>query len=272
MKIAALAVLVLGLIASAARAVDVTSCGQVVPANEVGTLTGSLDCSGAASGSKGVVLEQRASLALNGNSITSPPAGTSVSCDGTRCAVSGPGVLLSPYINPGVGISALKNVKVSGNIEINGNTVGISATGGRVTASDTFLSNSGDGIVAKKVNGRDLFVRDSTRVGIVAAKGVRGEHIEVRNSGWAGIQTSKFVITRFSATSNGMASTTIGGGIFATRRGLLIDSDVSGNALAGAPADLVTGRSPLLVNSSCSASVVLTDSGPGGTWGVCVTD
>ncbi len=143
---------------------------------------------------------------------------------------------------------------------------------GQAAVSVDSTNHNGDGIVAKKVKGRDLFVRDSTRVGIVAAQGVRGEHIEVRNSGWAGIQTSKFVITGFFANSNGLSSTTIGGGIFATRRGLLIDSDVSANALAGVPADLVTGRSPLLVNSSCFASVVLTDVGPGGTWGVCVTD
>jgi len=272
MKIVALAVLAVGLFASAARAVDVTACGQVVAVAQVGMLTADLDCSGAASGSQAVVLQHRASLQLNGHSIKSPPAGASVSCAGTRCAVAGPGTLLSSLLDPGVGIAALKNVTVTGNITIDSNSVGISASDGRVTVSDTFLSNNGDGIIAKKIKAAMLFVRDSERVGIVALKTIRGDHIEVRDSGWAGIQTSKFKITELIATTNGFAGTVVGGGIFATRGGVLTDSVVSANVLDGASADVVTGRLPVIVNTSCDVSVMLTDTGPAGTWGVCSAD
>jgi hypothetical protein len=69
-----------------------------------------------------------------------------------------------------------------------------------------------------------------------------------------------------------MTSTVLGGGIVATRRGRLTDSLVSGNTLLGARADVVTGRSPILINTLCDASVMLTDSGASGTRGVCGLD
>jgi hypothetical protein len=149
---------------------------------------------------------------------------------------------------------------------------GIAASEGQVTASDTFLSNNGDGIVARRVRATNVFVRDSDRVGIVASKSIRGEHVEVRDNGVAGVYTARYKFTELIATTNGMASTFVGGGLVATRGGLLFDSLVDANTLVGAPADLVTGRSPRLANTSCAVSVVLTDSGPSGTWGVCSLD
>jgi hypothetical protein len=255
-----------------APAVDVTACGQVVPAGEVGSLVGDLNCLLAPSGSNAVVLQHRAHLQLNGNSILSPVDGACVSCAGTRCTVSGPGALLSNLLTPGRGIVAVKHVTVDGSLDIDSHSVGISAPEGRVTATDTVLSNNGDGVVAKKVKGTNLFVRDSTAVGITALAGIRGEHIELRDNGVAGIQTKRFKITELIASTNGMASTTVGGGIVATGRGILIDSLISANTLAGMSADVVTGRKPLLINSTCDASVVLTDTGPAGTWGVCSSD
>ena len=270
MKATALAVLAIGVWGNVARAVDVSACGQVVPAGEVGILVTSLDCSGVP-GTDGVVLLNRASLELRGNTIISPSAGASVSCQGARCAVSGPGFLLSVPFR-GTGIAAAKSVTVSGNVEIAGHEVGIAAGEGQVTASDTFLSDNGDGIVARKVRGTNVFVRDSDRIGINAFKGIRGDHIEVRDNGTAGIYTARFTFTELIATTNGMTSTFLGGGIVATRRGRLTDSLVSGNTLLGAPADVVTGRSPILINTVCDASVMLTDSGGSRTWGVCGLD
>lgn len=272
MKIIALAVVAVGLLATAAGAVDVTACGQVVAAGEEGVLNADLDCSASASGSQAVVLQHRATLLLNGHSIKSPPAGACVACTGVRCAVTGPGLLYSAAPNPGGGIAALKNVTVSNDVTIDHTSVGISAGDGRLTVSDTFLSDNGDGIIAKKIKAEMLFVRDSERVGIVAIKSIRGDHIEVRDSGWAGVQTSKFKITELIATTNGFASTDVGGGIFATRGGVLIDSAVSANELNGAPADVVTGRLPIVINTSCDTSVMLVDGTPAGSWEVCSAD
>jgi hypothetical protein len=263
------------LVANAALAVDVTSCGQVIPANEVGSLTGDLDCSAAAAGSKAVSLGNRATLELNGNTIVAPEAGVGVSCDSVRrCTISGPGFVLGapPAKTPGVGIASDGAVTVNGPIQIYRNETGILAADGKVTISGAVLRNNGDGIIAKIVRGGGVFVLNSTRVGIKAAKKVQGGPYEIRDSGWAGIETMKFRIDGLSATSNGFAGTTSGGGVLATKRGVLRDSDVSANEFDGVPADLVTGRRPVLIDSSCSASAMLVGGLPSGTWGVCVTD
>jgi hypothetical protein len=263
------------MISSVAFAVDVTSCGQVVAANEVGVLTGDLDCSAAAPGSIAVSLGNRATLQLDGNTIIASPAGVGVSCVSVRrCTVLGPGfILAAPPVNPtGIGIASDKNVTVEGSIEIYRHTTGILAPEGRVTVSGVILRDNGDGIIAKTVKGESLFVLNSERAGIVAYKKVLGGPIEIRDSGWAGIQTMKFKIDGLSATTNGYDGTTSGGGVFATKRGVLRNSDVSANELDNAPADLVTGRRPVLIDSSCSASKMLVDGLPSGTWGVCVTD
>jgi len=51
-----MAALAVGLLSSVAQAVDITTRGQMVPANQVGTLVANLDCSGAPSGSAAVSL------------------------------------------------------------------------------------------------------------------------------------------------------------------------------------------------------------------------
>ena len=57
--------------ASAASAIEVTGCGQEVPAGQVGVLTADLDCgSSATAGSYGVELEANATLDLQGHTIT----------------------------------------------------------------------------------------------------------------------------------------------------------------------------------------------------------
>ena len=268
----ATAILALVLIARTAQAVDVTACGQFVPSNQVGTLVASLDCSGAPSGSAAVSLGNRSRLEMGPYSIMTPPGGLGVACTQVRCAVTGSGAIVTPVLDPGVGIYAVKHVTVSGDLEIAGMRVGILTNEGRVTASEVFLSNNQDAIIAKKMRGTNVFIRDSDRVGIIASRGVRGTHIEIRDSGWAGIQTRKFSVTELIATTNGQASTSVGGAIIATRGGVLIDSLLSANTLNGEPADLVTGRQPILINTSCDVSVRTIDGSPSGSWGVCSGD
>jgi hypothetical protein len=268
----AMAALAVGLMSRVAQAVDITTCGQMVPANQVGTLVANLDCSGAPTGSAAVSLSNRSRLEMGVHSITTPPGGLGIACTQVRCAVTGSGAILTPPLDPGVGIYAVRNVTVSGGIEIHGLRVGILANEGRVKASDVALSNNQDAVIAKKVKGTNVFIRDSDRVGIMAARGVRGTHFEIRDSGWAAIQTRSFKLTELIATTNGLASTSVGGAIIAPRGGILIDSLLSANALNGVPADIVTGRRPILINTSCNVSVRLIDDSPSGSWGVCSGD
>jgi hypothetical protein len=69
-------------------AVDITSCGQSVPAREVGVLTADLVCD---PGERGVTLTLSSTLDLNGHDIVAPD-GWAVWCEpGRRCTVIGNG-------------------------------------------------------------------------------------------------------------------------------------------------------------------------------------
>jgi hypothetical protein len=65
-------------------AVDVTQCGQIVPAGAAGVLVADVDCS-LQYGSYAVVLSDRATLRLNGFTLRS-----NAKCLG-RCRITGPG-------------------------------------------------------------------------------------------------------------------------------------------------------------------------------------
>lgn len=91
-RLAAIAVLLLLLArpAAAAKLVDVTACGQVVPKATIGVLTGDLDCS--SSDDEAVRLLNGAKLRLAGFTLTANRVG--VSCENVSvCKVSGPGTI-----------------------------------------------------------------------------------------------------------------------------------------------------------------------------------
>jgi len=61
-----------------AQALDITSCGQTVPAGETGVLVGDLQCDPA---TRGVTLQYAATLDLNGHALVAPD-GWAVWCNG----------------------------------------------------------------------------------------------------------------------------------------------------------------------------------------------
>src|SRR5207249_8114063 len=67
-------------------AIDILSCGEMVPAGDVGVLQADLTCSGV-----GVEVDEMATLQLNGHSITGASPG--VFCP-HRCTIQGPGELV----------------------------------------------------------------------------------------------------------------------------------------------------------------------------------
>lgn len=82
--------------AAAAKSVDVTTCGQVVPRGTIGVLTGDLDCSSTID--EAVHLSPGAKLRLSGFTLTASRIG--VLCDAVGvCRISGPGMIRRPTLD-----------------------------------------------------------------------------------------------------------------------------------------------------------------------------
>ncbi len=93
---AALLPLLLAHAAAAAKSVDVTTCGQVVPRGTLGVLTADLDCS--MTTDEAVHLSPGAKLRLSGFTVTSNHIG--VLCDPVgRCRILGPGMIRRPTLD-----------------------------------------------------------------------------------------------------------------------------------------------------------------------------
>ena len=170
-RLASFMVLIAGLlvIGSAARAVDITECGQLVPPGETGVLQADLDCEaspgpsrclsdleiictsasdcplGACRPASGVnlgdfPLGNRAQLELNGHSIRGAHFG--IVCYVRGCTILGPG-------------------------EVSGTADGIRAFRGRLTVENVVVSESANGIRSgrAKVQLTDVLLRDNTHFG-----------------------------------------------------------------------------------------------------------
>lgn len=257
-------VLVLALVALAARTagaiVTVTACEAIVPDHEVGVLAADLTCTADA---PSVILANRATLDLNGHTLTHTSTEPTVRCEGSRCAV-------------------LSSVP--------GGTIVTAATavrGNRVTVSDCAVDVTGSGgdvVNAFRVTAENLRITNATSAALMGLK-ISATNVELVDC-WIGV----FALTRF----RGELVTVTGGGtgIIAPRRasvsGLtihgtgyegvrargirLVDSDVTGNGTLGSGVDLATERRPILVSSVCGVSRVLTDPPSTDTWGVCQND
>jgi hypothetical protein len=136
----------LALAPTQAAAVDITECGQVVPAREVGNLIADLDCSDPnQSRLFTLLLEHRATLNLNGFSVIGPVGSDRsfcVFCDGS-CRVNGPGT-------------------------ITGCEFGIAKMVGRtlLRVTDTISGTGWAGISAAKVKVFDSAISDNLGLGI----------------------------------------------------------------------------------------------------------
>lgn len=265
---AATAVLMLLASARAASALDVTACEQIVPAGAVGDLVGDLAC-----GTNGVVLRSRATLRLNGHTLSgtsssSPScAGTDTCagarCEGRSCRVEGPGEIrgflygvLADGASIGVSVRArIRDVVLAANqagfwgdvvriddSEIADNVlVGVVSEKKAVVKGSRILRNLGGGISGTAVNATGVTVTD------VAAGGLPGIH---------------GVTLRLSDVSvTGCQS----GGVSASRTVTARDSTLTGNV----PEDVRSlEHPPRLVRTSC----LLSSNGVGDTWHACAND
>jgi hypothetical protein len=251
------------LVATAARALDVNTCGTTVPAGETAELVADLDC-GSAPFLSAVVLESNASLALNGHEISGVASGSGVHC--TRaCAIGGPGTITGAR----TAITGARGITLS-NVALTGNEGSIDAPLGRLRLTDVTADSSRYGIRGKRVDVTNVQV---TNAGgdCILGKIIRGSGVTVSGC-HTGIGSTRSVrLVGLSATTNQSV------GLSALGSVELTDSTVTGNSFLADPLDLVTRRLPKLVNTTCGTSGRLLRQ-PGGTyligapWGVCADD
>ncbi len=280
----------------AAHAVDVSTCGQTVPAGETGVLVADLSCGDETA----VTLANKAALDLGG--FTVGASDDAIVCE-SSCSVTGPGTIAGD-----LRISILSNSKraVVNDVVIDGG--GIQAPSSRVAATNILVRNFGapggttphaivakilvasdviveDGgrhgfaaVAADKILATNLTVRDTTSIGIqtfrllratgltvtgnagfgvATERTVRIDGAEISNNGGDGIAARRVKASSLTATGNGNY------GVFAERNARLTDSMLTGNT----DGDLFSARKPRLDNTTCGTS-----DGPNGPWGVCTGD
>lgn len=256
--------LVLGL--RPAAAVEVTACGQVVPQGTVGILVADLAC-----GAHGVVLANRATLLLNGFTVTGTSGGTNscagncagVQCQGRSCRVSGPGEIRGFHF----GVEAQS----------------LSSEGGARARIDTVrLAENTAGFWGDSVRLEDAEVADSSLIGVVAGQKARVKNTLFVDNVEGGLSSSNLRAVSVTVVGGGpnglpgihgnrvrLSDVTVTGGQSGGASGAHSLSAVDCTLTGNAPYDVQTiGRPPRLVRTSCLVS----SDGYGGDWDVCAAD
>lgn len=280
------------LVAGAARAVDITSCGQNVEAHEVGVLQNDLVCTG-----HGIGVRAYGTLQLAGHTITGDGDDTGVSCSGPngratgRCTIQGPGTITG-FAR---GVLVISSVVVS-DLVVTGNGEGIysPAQSGDVQATNVDVSaNGGTGIRGRKVIASFVTASNNGGAGIVGDKrGVVGSDIVADGNGSigpSGFNGSSGIVAFPSAKiSNVQVNGNAGPGIYAGHvklAGVTASGNVWGvfaaggkiesSAITANPSGDVIGRPRTYRTSglTCDHSYQLgNDQAPIGTLGLCALD
>ena len=261
------------LLAGAAGGVEVTACGETVPAGETGILQGDLVCSGN-SGNVAITLESNATLDLNGFTLTAPDEdGAAVFCSHRACTVvsraATPGTL-SGASTGGFGIYAngsdtptVRRVVIDNVVIRDVEYWGVWTPDVRlVTASHVTVSGCQRyGIGAEKLVVQAV-VATANGYGIAGRDGVRGTDVTVSGNLFFGIDATGGTvrITGLRASANGKF------GVFA-QSVRLVDGQLAGSGVADVAS---TVRRPHLVNTTCETSTNRFSEGT--PWGVCALD
>lgn len=253
------------MLAGSALALDITTCDQTVPADEIGVVQADFSCMGAFV----VALERRATLDLNGHVITlATHAGFGqavVQCNSRRCTVGGPGTITCTgpggYAS-GIGMSKGGRLDVNG-VDIVGCDQGVWDMGNnaktRVYAVDVNVHDSTyNGIEAEKLVGTNVTANDNGYSGL-AVERVEGTSITVNDNGFGNVVPLSGIssfqgtvrITGLVATGNARY------GVQAKKL-VLTSSTVTGNQVR----DIASTRFPRLIDVTCGTS----------NWGVCQND
>lgn len=257
------------LVAGNARAVSVTTCGQIV--HGTGDLAADLDCSS----HPGRSLQLIGRLRLNGFKITGNSTDPVIYCNTGSCLVSGPGTLTggSKGVTSDVGVRV-----VDATVEFNAGDGVVSFRSARIQGASVISHNGGNGVRASHavsiVGGKlalpDVVVSDNGGNGVQAGRTARIQNAEVSGNAGDGVRTGT-AASLFSAVVEGNGLD----GVRAVSVRLR-DTTATGNRTAPACgvtedcADVASERKPALVGAStCEVSL---DTADGGTWGVCTLD
>ena len=235
MRVRPILAVVLLLAVRAAFAVDVTECGQVIEANQVGQLRNDLQCAAGPTwpfSAEGIYLRPGAKLELNGFTIAGDGTGTGVVCGmpGARfrpCTIEGPG-------------------------EVREFWAGVNCGGCTVVVRDAAINAHVNGIyipLAGKLIARRVVANDNERSGIWADR-VRATDVEASRNGDFGVGANATLrLERLAATANGAPG--VRGGI---GRGRIVDSVITGNDTAGEGYDIVSVGDVRLTGTTCGRS------------------
>ena len=249
-------------LAEGGERIDITSCGQTIPARARGRLQADLVCS---SSQTGVLMGDRSSLQLNDHSITGGSRGVSILSEARRVRIKGPGTISGAGLS---GITASPDdperfrMKVS-DVVLTGNRSGIRCSG-RVALRDVTVSGNTEWGIA--VFGR-IHVRNVTAIGngisgIFSSVDVKGNHVIASGNGLLGINGNLDVKLRnLTAVNNGSFGVAAG-------RARLSKSTVTDNDAAGDGIDILSQAPPVVRKTVCGKS----SDAFGGSWGVCTDD
>jgi len=307
--------------------VEVTECRQVVPRGQTGVLMADLECPTEADGyygyciltpevpcdtsddcpsgdlgcspPTGVTLDDRATLDLNGHTISGGSFGVWV----FRGRIRGPGQIVAGdqgYVSARVLFG--KRLEIS-DVTVDGGNSGIYNGGsGRLYATNVTANNALEiGISTGTLKGSNITangngvaginawrVRDSTNItanfngggswgggdGIYAVRTIVATHVETKGN------TGRGVGVYGTARLTGLVSMNNGGPGFESQgHVMLLDSTLSGNDTSGGGIDILSRRQPRSTNTTCSRSErIICEPGSWGcsrtgeSWGVCSLD
>jgi len=249
-------------LARPAHALDITSCGETVPANTIAKLVNDLDCTGEP---LGVGLEKDASLDLNGFTMG---GGTNigVSCRSRRCTIVGPGVIDGDWVAVNLESKVRLDIRhvtmFNADVAILGRAV--QSDPNRIDIDDVTIDGTYNwAISGNRIRAQRLTITGSgfASIGVVLATRLVGAGIDVSNNYDIGISARKIRVANLTANNNE------GVGIDASRC-VLVDSEVTGNAAAGSGVDIDCGTQPKLTNTTCG----LSSGNESGDWDVCTND
>jgi hypothetical protein len=237
-------------VASVASARDITGCHDAVLSGDTGVLQNDLDCGGADFGRWGVTLTPGATLDLNGYAIRNEFGG--VWCQG-KCTIMGPGEITGMEA-----LAVLVNDKtVMRDVVIRDSGAGIYPTdvAGDLARLErvrvglrnvTLIRTGSSGVYGWKIKVIGVTVVDSG-FGLYADR-VGGRDVTVTGNAENGIRATNVKLTNLVATDNGAA------GVEALYMRLK-DSTVTGNDGYGDGRDVIgLARGPLLINTTCGRS------------------
>jgi hypothetical protein len=275
-------------------ALDVTTCGQVVPTGATGVLQNDLACTTSALGcyecAKGtcfptgvtgcavdadcaspngqcaalpaVAIDTSATLDMNGHAIVAPDSSA------VMCRSNGPCTVTSTsgrgdISGSGVGIVMRSGKLTVSHVDVHDNGSGIYSPliSVRMRLTDvTANGNGGIGIRASNLQADGVTANGNGQLGIEANGKIRGTNVTTNDNAWAGTLAGKGAkLAGFTATGNGIGTDRGGAGLIvgggaAKLTGGTITGNLFDDGSGPAPLDVLTVRKPKLAGTTCGHS------------------